>query len=298
MKKEIIFLQGGLGNQLFQYAFYLAKKKKGANIIYDTSLYLARSRHNGFELERIFNIKANGRKKNLLFIVILYKMKGLTKFFLLKKALLILNYFHISFIEDNIPSNYDPSLLDPQKGSGIYLYLGYWQTEKYFKEIRNDIQQAFTFNDGILSRNSLHMLHQIRQTNSISIHIRRGDFLSSQNISLYGGICTAKYYSEAISLILKNEEDTTFFAFSDDINWVKENINIPNVIFIDFNKGKDSWQDMFLMSNCKHNIIANSSFSWWGAWLNNNPQKRVISPSRFLNIGTFSEIIPSDWITL
>lgn len=298
MSKEIIFLQGGLGNQLFQYAFYLAKKERGANVFCDNSLFRVNSQHNGFELERVFDIELFGTRTNSLIVRFLSKMTVWNNSIFIKGVLLILNFWGFFLIEDSIPSIYFPFLLNSQKKRGIYFYLGYWQTEKYFKEIRSKILQIYSFNENLLSNDSKIILHKIEQTDSVSIHIRRGDFLSSQNESLYGGICTQEYYNKAISFILSKNRDTTFFVFSDDMDWVKDNINLSNAVYVEFNQMQDSWQDMFLMSKCQHNIIANSSFSWWGAWLNRNPGKMVICPSRFLNVGHNFDIIPSDWIIL
>ena len=111
-------------------------------------------------------------------------------------------------------------------------------------------------------------------------------------------ICTIEYYQKALTVICERVSQPSFFVFSNDIAWVKEHINIPNSIYVNFNSGSDSWQDMFLMSQCKHNIIANSSFSWWGAWLNRNTNKIVITPSRFINLEENSDIIPDTWIRI
>ena len=134
--------------------------------------------------------------------------------------------------------------------------------------------------------------------NSISIHIRRGDYLHPKFNHLYGNICTIEYYKEAITILQQKYANLHFYIFSDDISWVKENLPIVPSTYIDWNKKEDSWQDMYLMSQCKHNIIANSSFSWWGAWLNNNPNKTVICPSRFMNLNQQSDIVPEDWIQI
>lgn len=141
-------------------------------------------------------------------------------------------------------------------------------------------------------------MRRIIETNSVSIHIRRGDYLSEINQGLYGGICTEMYYAKAITYICNKIDQPSFFVFSNEIDWVKNNVDIPNPTYIDFNNGADSWQDMFLMSQCKHNIIANSSFSWWGAWLNRNTNKIVITPSRFINLEEDSDIIPDAWIRI
>lgn len=178
------------------------------------------------------------------------------------------------------------------------LYLGYWQTEEYFKHIRPLILKTFRFNPEKLSKLSTACYHKIQEECSVSVHIRRGDYLFENNKQRFYGICDLNYYKRAILLMQEKVHYSRFYVFSDDIEWAKENIQISNAVFIDWNVGKDAWQDMFLMSQCKHNIIANSTFSWWGAWLNTNPDKLVISPSHFMNTNKKSDIIPAGWLTI
>ena len=118
------------------------------------------------------------------------------------------------------------------------------------------------------------------------------------NQGLYGGICTEMYYAKAITYICNKIDQPSFFVFSNEIDWVKNNVDIPNPTYIDFNNGADSWQDMFLMSQCKHNIIANSSFSWWGAWLNSGQEKLVIAPKKWFNNHEINDIVCESWIKI
>lgn len=294
--KQFVYLQGGLGNQMFQYAFYLALKHFNPNTIYDCSLTVKDHSHNGYELERVFNLEY----KTHSLLKILARFFSYLSFKKQRKTLNILSNFKIVLVEDTIPSTYTPSILSLHQRALIF-YLGYWQTEKYFKGIEDIIKKNFTFSLAQLSNRTKKCAIDIKKSNSVSIHIRRGDYLEPQFNHLYGNICTTEYYETAISIIKEkyNNENIHFYIFSDDIDWVKSNLHIdfPST-FIDWNTQKDSWQDMFLMSQCKHNIIANSSFSWWGAWLNNNPQKIVICPSRFMNIGNHPDIIPENWIKI
>lgn len=290
--KKIVYLQGGLGNQMFQYAFYLAIKGQASNAICSSSLVNRNRDHNGYELGRVFNIKC----KDSGFLLAMAKiMKKLTH----KKSMVnILNRLGISLIMDTIPSYYMPHVLDPVI-KPINVYLGYWQTELYFKGLESQIRHEFSFSNDLLSVESKNIAEAIKSSNSVSVHIRRGDYLLPKYQVLYGNICTLDYYRKAIALVMNRIVDCKIFIFSDDIDWVKVNLNVDDATFIDFNRGQDSWQDMFLMSICKHNIIANSTFSWWGAWLNTNPDKVVICPSRFLNVpDKSSDIIPEDWIKL
>lgn len=290
-KKSYVLLQGGLGNQMFQYAFYLAIKRINPNIECDCSIVKYYNDHNGFELENIFNIKVQQSKLTFCISKILNRYT-----FLQKKR--IESYTGFKLIKDSIPSIYMPKLLKEQKHFRTY-YLGYWQTESYFNHIAYDIRKKFKFDESKLSDESRLVAKEIQTNTSVSIHIRRGDYLLDKNINLYGSICTIEYYNKAISLIQNKHPECHFYIFSDDYEWVKKNLQINrNVTYINFNKGKDSWQDMYLMSLCKHNIIANSSFSWWGAWLNSNPNKIVICPSKFINSNSKSDIIPENWLTI
>ena len=293
LNRQYVYLQGGLGNQMFQYAFYLSIKQHNINTKYDCSLALKDQSHNGYELEKVLTIKPQVSTISHL----LGKLFAFLSFHKQKTILKYLSYVNITLIEDNVPSIYKPNIFHKK---GYVFYLGYWQTEKYFKGIENIIRESFSFNLDLLSTKTKKCTKNIQTSNSISIHIRRGDYLKPQYNHLYGNICTLEYYQKAISIIKKkyNNNDIHFYIFSDDITWVKNNLNISPSTFIDWNTKDDSWQDMFMMSQCKHNIIANSSFSWWGAWLNNNPQKTVICPSRFLNVDEKSDIIPQNWIKI
>ena len=291
-----IFLQGGLGNQMFQYAFYLAQKNKAISVKCDISMILHQNQHNGYELERLFGIYLSADQKVFLLLRSMYYCTVNKQKLIYRIAMNMLKKMKYKLFMDIIPSVYIPTLLEPD-GKRLFL-LGYWQTEYYFSDIRNEILHVFHFNETLLSSNTEIMKSDIMSCESVSIHVRRGDYLSEENKDMYGGICTAEYYQKAINLILEKLQTPIFYVFSNDMDWVRKNLDVPNPVFVDFNQGVDSWQDMFLMSQCKHNIIANSSFSWWGAWLNQNPTKIVISPSRFINSNYPSDIIPEAWIRL
>lgn len=285
-KKDVVFLFGGLGNQMFQYAFYLSTLNNN-NVDYDVSLLRFYNGHNGFELYRAFKILP---RKNL-FRLLVYRMASKLDFSLLKKIM------GVEVIKDSVPSLYMPWLL--KRNNSVTFYWGYWQTEKYFAAIRNVVLSHFSFDSDLLSKESSNILNEIRNTtNSVSIHVRRGDYLTDENDIIYGNICTVEYYLKAIEKVVHLIGESIFFVFSNDIEWTKNCLDIPNPIFIDCNQGINSWQDMFLMSQCNHNIIANSTFSWWGAWLNRSLDKIVISPSRFINSYLDSDIIPDNWLKI
>lgn len=253
---KIITFQGGLGNQLFQYVFFLWMKKR----IRDKKIwgYFPKSGlkgHNGLEIEDKFNVKLPASNKVIYICVILTK---------------VLNFFlpKYKFISNDYSLNLNSTL-----------YEGYWQDIFFF-----DNKPKFDFRlPSKLDIVNEKLKMKILTTNSVSIHIRCGDYLSPKYISIYGGICTVEYYKKAISYIMQTVDNPIYFVFSDDIAWVKNNIAIDNAIFVSNNSGSNSFLDMYLMSLCKHNIIANSSFSWWGAYLNENKRKIVITPNKWFN---------------
>ena len=265
---KIVRLMGGMGNQMFQYAFGVLL---GRNTVYDTSWF-----------NDVKNVPtATQREYELGFWNINPKLidKLKKKFFGLFK---IKKYYEIP---ENI---YNPDLLKIKNG----IFEGYFQVAQYYDSIRGILLKDFIPRNKPNSKNK-RTLDLIHKTNSVSIHVRRGDYIKLQQVH---GLCDLDYYNKSIKHIAKNIKQPYFFVFSDDIQWVKDNlkINFP-CEFIDFNHGRDSTWDMWLMANCKHNIIANSSFSWWGAWLNQNPDKIVIAPKQWFANGTKTDIVPQNW---
>ena len=269
----IVRVTGGLGNQMFQYAMYKSLENKGKLVKLDSkSFYETKKEHNGYELERIFDIKPNKPTKEDLEK---FDENNISTLFKIKRKL----FGDKKFVYDTKEYVFNK---DVYKLKNSYLN-GYWQSIKYFEGIENDIKKDFRFKNQLDNKN-LEILNEIENSNSISIHIRRGDYMSPENYNMYGCIATPTYYKKAIKVIEEKVENPTFFVFSNDMDWVKKNIQINSrVFYIDINSGNGSYKDMQLMSNCKHNIIANSSFSWWGAWFNENKNKIVIAPKKWIN---------------
>lgn len=142
-------------------------------------------------------------------------------------------------------------------------------------------------------------LRKIQSTNSVALHVRRGDYVSNKETSAFHGVCSTAYYQDAIAYLARKRSDLYFFIFSDDISWVKENLVINEfpVDYVEHNTNL-AHEDLRLMYFCKNNIIANSSFSWWGAWLNNHPDKIVIAPEKWNNIPGNNTELPDQWIRL
>jgi hypothetical protein len=259
---------GGMGNQMFQYAFGVLL---GKYTIYDTSWF-----------NEIKNVStATQREYELDFWNIKPKLTDKPK----KK---ILGLFRIKKYYEKPENVYNPDLLKYKNG----IIEGYFQVAQYYDCIREKLLKDFTPRNNPNKQNQK-MLDLIRSATSVSIHIRRGDYVKLQQIH---GLCDLDYYKKSIKYIAKNVKHPCFFVFSDDIQWVKDNLKIEYPCeYIDFNHGRDSAWDMWLMANCKHNIIANSSFSWWGAWLNQNHDKIVIAPKQWFANGTKTDIVPTQW---
>ena len=178
----------------------------------------------------------------------------------------------------------------------IYLN-GYWQSEKYFKNIRKTIIKDFQLRKPLIKKNKS-WARKINTSNSIGIHVRRGDYITDQKTNKYHGICGINYYKKSINLIKNRIKNPIFFIFSDDYKWVKKKFSfLGNYAFFINNNNNNPPIDIKLMSLCKHNIIANSSFSWWGSWLNTNKDKIVIAPKEWFQDKKVKsqDIIPSNW---
>lgn len=176
---------------------------------------------------------------------------------------------------------------------------GYWQSEKYFSDASETIRADFTFRQPLSEQNA-EMAERIGQGMSVSLHVRRGDYASNPKTNTAHGLCSLEYYRAAVLHMAEHIERPEFFVFSDDIAWVKANLEIDFPCwYVDHNQGTESYNDMRLMSLCRHHIIANSSFSWWGAWLNRDPDKIVVAPRRWFANGKRSEdLLPASWVSL
>lgn len=274
---------GGLGNQMPQYALgrHLAILNK-TELKLDITTFDTYKLHN-YSLNH-FNIQADFATPQE--IRKLKTNKLFRKFGLIKKS-------HI--IEKK--HTFDENILQLR---GDFYLEGYWHTEKYLKAIediiRNDLK---VIND--LSGKDKEVADKIAKVNSVSLHVRRGDYVSNPiNVKIYNTF-GLEYYQQAIDFIAKKVNNPHFFIFSDDMPWVKENLQLKfPTTYVDHNKADKNYEDLRLMSLCQHNIIANSSFSWWGAWLNNHTEKIVIAPQKFFNDAELSknDIIPEAWIKM
>jgi hypothetical protein len=289
----IVKITGGLGNQLFQFAFGVAiEENLGFPVKYDLQEY-SRSSYRKFDLDKFVGDISIASKEE---IALKYNVFQKIKFLIFKTlgfpfGLKGLKYY----LESNCRFDEKVFSID----NDTYLS-GYWQNEKYFNNHRLKILDRIKISDSHSAENMTY-LKQIRLSNSVSIHVRRGDYISNSKANSIYATCDLEYYEKAIQQLSNQFEDLTFFVFSDDMEWVTTHFSkFERMIFVNKNLGDAAFEDLKLMSNCKHNIIANSTFSWWAAWLNKHPDKVVVAPMNWLNNNAdFNiEIVPNSWIKL
>ncbi len=287
-EKIIIKFNGGLGNQMFQWAFGSAlEKKTGVKVFFDMSFF-EKKYARPYELN-IFNL-------DIKFIKNLWLKLKLKIIWKLRKKLHNKKFLGLSFYSEP-HFEFDENLFKVKPNTYIE---GFFQSEKYFKDIGTEIRADFQFKN-LPDEENQKLIEKIGTTNSISLHIRRCDYVKKKRYKNLYAKCTLDYYKRGVEYIEGKYNNPTLFIFSDDINWVMENLNLPyESVYVSHNTGNKSYEDMRLMSLCKHNIIANSSFSWWGAWLNDNKEKIVIAPQKwFYDEKIFQEdVIPQNWVKL
>jgi hypothetical protein len=281
-------IAGGLGNQMFQYAIAKSIAKKNSDIFkLDISFYPKQSLRK-YELN-LFNIEENIATEEEC--VILRGSEGL--WFKIRNKLGLKVKRPDSYYKEKEIAVFDENVFKYDKN--IYLD-GYWQNENYFTDIRYEILNDFTLKQDISNEAKKH-LENIKNINSISLHVRRGDYVQDTHTNKVHGICDFEYYKKAIEHIKNKVEKPMFYIFSDDISWCKENFNfLENKVFID--DTKSALEDLELMKHCKHNIIANSTFSWWGAWLNDNDNKIVIAPKIWWSAKKDKNIACNKWMKI
>ncbi|MBI3632780.1 MAG: alpha-1,2-fucosyltransferase [Candidatus Vogelbacteria bacterium] len=261
-------LIGGLGNQMFQYAMarHLAK-------INNTTLKIDLTPFEDYKLHKY-------SLHHLGIVADIASKEDLEKVTFIKEK-----HFHYDVSYKEIGNN--------------VLLKGYWQTEKYFNEIPDIIRHEFAVKTPLGNKN-LEVANLIKASNSVCLHIRRCDYVPNTYGDQIFDSLTLDYYFKAIELLAHEKQDLKFFIFSDDPGWVKDNVKLDHsVVYVDHNTAESNYEDLRLMSLCNHNIIANSSFSWWGAWLNKNRDKKVYAPKNWFNSNVRNldpkDIIPESW---
>ena len=280
----VIQLSGGMGNQMFQYALYLQLKALGKNVkIDDKTEYVGRENARPIRLgvfEAFYDTPTEVEMLCLtdsymdLFSKVRRKIRG-------RKTAL-----H----QEKSPL-FDVTVFDKERA---YL-AGCWQSEKYFYNIREQVREVFTFRNLNLTEEMKAYEEAMLSSNSVSVHVRRGDYLDVDEV--YGGICTQEYYEKAMKKMEEDIPDCHFFIFTNDVPWVKAHMQSNNVIVVEGNDEEHGYIDMYLMTKCKHYILANSSFSWWGCYLNSSKEKKVIAPKLWANGKDYRDIYTEEMNT-
>ena len=286
-------LFGGLGNQMFQYA--CARRlahRLGTELKLDLS-----------------TAESYGPRK--------YALDGLNISAQLATAAAVKSIQRRARISDHLPRRlldripgwryevfrersfaFDPAVLELR---GNILLEGYWQSERYFADIADIVRLEFSPAAAPAAGAASHQAN-IRDTNAVSVHVRRGDYVSNPGANRYHGVCDLDYYRRAVEIITRTEPQPHFFVFSDDPEWAAQNLRLgfPTVVVESAGGDDGARADLHLMSLCRHHIIANSSFSWWGAWLNPKPEKKVVAPQKWFAAGARDtrDLVPADWMRI
>lgn len=279
----VIQLSGGMGNQMFQYALYLQLRALGKNVKIDDKTDYQGKNKRPIRLD-VFGVKYE--------IPTELEMLCLTDSFMdivsrIRRKLT--GRKTAEYIEKN--QLFDEKVLEKNRA---YL-VGCWQSEKYFLGVKEEVRKAFTFQKLNLSKKMLDYEKKIKESNSVSIHIRRGDYLEVSEV--YGGICTPEYYEKAMKQMEEWNPNCHFFVFTNDVPWVKENYQGENVTIVEGNDEDSGYVDLYLMTKCKHYILANSSFSWWGCYLSSSENKKVIAPGQWFQGSDCKDIYTSEMQT-
>lgn len=286
-------LRGGLGNQLFQYAAGRAiSLREHVDLKLDCSVLESdpkRSfRMGAFQISaRIANRHEITALRRIDILGARIPMRITKKLEQIKPR-----YSRRTLREEQFEFDHNFELIR----SPVYL-IGYWQSEKYFRSIREVLLDELKLRVSLSRKNQI-LLEEINGTNSVSIHVRRGDYVSDSIINTVHGLCSKDYYTRAIRIINQTIHLPNFFVFSDDVSWVRSNLDfgIP-VTYVNHNGPERDYVDLKLMQACSHHIIANSSFSWWGAWLANERNKVVIAPKNWFQSSdrNIKDLLPKSW---
>lgn len=274
-----VLLMGGLGNQMFQAAYALSLKHNKIPVCLDKTFLL------------------NNIKETSAFTPREYELDIFRN--LSEEFATVGKYWWVLYPVYNYVMN-KFTITEECKSHAFYRfrYLGYYQSEKYFKGINEEIRHMFSFNENNMNNRTVELATEIKNKKCLSIHVRRGDYIKSTEVNSVHGVCDLNYYKASFFELRQSEDIEKVIIFSDEPEWITDKFNFVDVdnFIVSHNKNKDSYQDMYLMSLCKHHIIANSSFSWWGAWLSSGEGK-VIAPAQwYANMSNeFKDIYCSGW---
>jgi len=287
-------LKGGLGNQLFQYAIgRRLAEDQNSELKFDISLLnqqnkitaLRKYKLNVFKIDTLISSKSD--ENRILGVKWLVPIKR--RFWKMGIDLFRWNYIR------ETSYGYHPEVLSLKRD---LILEGYWQSAKYFDSIRGILLKELTLKNEFITTRFSSLKDEMTKQNSVAIHVRRGDYVSNPTVTKEFGVCTLDYYLKSIEYLKHRLSNPRFYVFSDDLEWCKLSFNAENDIH--FVTDFEDYQDLMLISSCRHQIISNSTFSWWGAWLNQNATKVVVAPEIWYIDPSFdtSHLIPTEWIRI
>ncbi|MEI8116863.1 MAG: alpha-1,2-fucosyltransferase [Flavobacteriia bacterium] len=297
MKKLVsVQLIGGLGNQMFQYAIgIILQLENKINVKFDLDFFKIIDGGEGY-IKRSFDLDVFDVHIDPLTIEERNYFLGTGRLLTIKRLLKGRPAYYYEQVE---------GFKEDWKVINKNMYFsGYFQKYEFYSNYETLLLETFQFNKMKISQKALEIADLLVKENSVSIHIRKGDYVKDSITKMVFCDLDSEYYNRAIARLRKLQTNLKFYVFSDDVNWVVENFNPQEIIYevIDLNNPKNSWDDIFLMTKCKHNILANSTFSWWGAFLNPNPQKVIIAPKKWyydtIKNQHAMQIYPNGWILI
>lgn len=289
-----IRLKGGMGNQMFQYAFAMGQAARlNTSLKVDCAALLDRARGKDFVYRDydlvLYKLEAD-------FVIPPAKLRSMYKLKSAKLSRMVKRYAQKGLaLEKEKLFHVDEALINnPVDG---VVYDGWWQSEKYFENVEAQVREAFSFREEIMPE-SQELLSKIKNTNAVCLNVRRTDFLTTPTLNA----TNLEYFQSAAKMMGEMVESPHFFIFSDDTAWCKENLKLgyPMQVVEHDMKGFKFGNYLQLMKACKHFVIPNSSFAWWAVWLNENPDKKVIAPKNWFNEGDYdtSDLVPETWLRL
>ncbi len=288
---KLVTLSGGLGNQMFQYAFFHALCAQGQRaFLYKNKIQRYRE-HGGYELERLFGIEQHCPGMFLTRMLTWPLVGKALKHILFPRKIRERRLYDFEEYASRM-SHVEPFFCGTH-------WVGYWQSERYFQAVEQDIRAAFAFKTERMNEATRRCAEEMAKEKAVSLHVRRGDYVNTPFCEMYGDVADEAYYRRAIDYVCAQIPDAVFYVFSDDLEWVKAHLPLPSrVKWVDWNRGRDSWQDMYLMSCCRGHVLANSSFSWWGAYLDARPDSLVVAPKLWVRHIEAPDVTPPHWVRL
>ncbi len=293
---KIVKFKGGLGNQLFQYSFLKALqiKYQCTDVKADLSYYND-VKNDNIRVPRIekLNVKIDKAEKNELRNICYFEHSGNPMSLVYKGSIFVEKTFNKNYFYES-----DRGYRNPENLLKYHYFDGYWQSWRYLEGIEEIIKEEIKLKSGI-SQKTEETIKKIRTQNAVFLGIRRGDYLASEKSRKHYGSFGPEYYLRAVDYIKKRVDNPVFYIFSNDIKWVKDNMEFNcDVIYRDEEEQTSDVEELFIMSACQHAIIVNSTFYWWGAWLIDNNEKIVIAPKKWFADDKPIDIVPDSWVKI